>query len=133
MCLNYFIIGITFNFIIFILGVIKFKSVKYLKKSECNRIVNSKGEDVYYLYPNIKWITRKLYILYYIYLSLLNLIVPYLGGIISYWILNTYFSDMYSIFEYYSKEIGLGVKIDTYFNVIHKILKKLYSWLYYKI
>ena len=100
MCLKYFIIGVVFNFIIFILGIIKFKSIKYLKKSECNHVVNSEGEDVYYLYPNAKWITRKLYILYYIYLSLLNLIVPYLGGIISYWILNIYFSDMYSIFEY---------------------------------
>lgn len=114
-------VGIIFNVILFIIGILSIKGIKYIKKKS----YTDKGE--------YQWQTIKLPIIGWIILLFLNLVTPILGGLLSYWILNTYYTDIYNDPDYYCKKSDLRLRIDKIVHHINIIISKPFNWLFYRL
>ena len=113
--------GIIFNIASFIIGILSIKGIKYIQKKD----FTDKKE--------YQWQTIKLPIIGWLTLLILNLVTPILGGLLSYWILNTYYTDAYNSLDYYCKKTNLRLKIDRIIYYIKGIISKPFTWLFYKI
>lgn len=113
--------GIVFNIILFIIGVLSVKGIKYIQKKD----YTDKKE--------YQWQTIKLSIIGWLILLILNLVTPILGGLLSYWVLNTYCTDQYNDPYYHCEKSNLRIKIDRIVHYINSIISKPFTWLFYKI
>lgn len=113
--------GIAFNIILFIIGILSVKGIKYIQKKD----YTDKKE--------YQWQTIKLPIICWLVLLILNLATPILGGLLSYWILNTYYTDIYNDQYYHCEKSNLKIKIDRIVHYINIIISKPLNWLFYKI
>lgn len=114
-------LGIVFNMVIFIIGILSVKGIKYIQKKD----YTDKKE--------YQWQTIKLPVIGWIVLLILNLAIPILGGLLSYWILNTYYVNIYIGQYYYCEKSDLRSKINKVIHYINIIISKPFNWLFYKI
>lgn len=113
--------GIVFNIILFIIGILSIKGLKYIQKKD----YTDKQE--------YQWQTIKLPIIGWLAILIMNLVTPILGGILSYWILNNYCTDKYNDSRYICEKSNLRIKIDKFIHYINVIVSKPFNWLFYKI
>jgi hypothetical protein len=100
---------------LFIMGVLSVKRIKYIRKKD---YTGSK-----------EWQTIKLPVIEWIALILIMIVIPVVGGFISYQFLDCHYIDIYCNVDYYCEKSDLKIKIDR----IITILSKPFNWLFYKI
>lgn len=113
--------GIIFNIVLFIIGILSAKGIKYIQKKD---YTNKK---------EYQWQTIKLPIIGWLALLILNLVTPILGGLLSYWILDTYYTNAYNSPDYCCKKTNLRLKIDKIVHYINIIISKPFNWLFYRL
>ena len=124
-------IGFIVNFLLFIHSVVILKGFVYIPKENCNLTID---DDKYYTFDEESkgWQKVKLPIIGWIVLILMNLCVPYLGGVLSEFILDCYREDYQNDNFYYCTIPKKYDYISKKFERFTNILMKPIDWLMYK-
>lgn len=127
-------LGVVFNLIFLTLAILRLKGIKYIKLSDATGYFDDDFNPAYTPKEGKSWQTIKLPLYTWILLIVMNLTVPVIGGVVSYWVLDVYLTEAYEdTFKYATTSSNLRLGINKFIHKVTIILSKATDWLNYKI